>query len=180
MTRLSRDYTPWSLPDYCASWHDELRETGVRMPKSLTQHGFQTIYLRRPRHGSEPALSMTFTALNNASQRRMLVRVRMSQISLLCIEEGACMGLSVAKRADRAAADMLEAYPMMADTLRRLATAARAWHRRYSGGETSQKTVDALLQTSDTRRALSVSVRDPLLTCGVGDSHAVQLGLDLR
>jgi len=90
------------------------------------------------------------------------------------------MGVSVAHRADSAASNLLDTYPMLADTLRRVATAARAWHVRYSSGETIEETVNPLLQTCDTRRALSVPVCDSRLARSMCGAESLQLVLDLR
>ena len=146
---------------------------------NFAHHGLNETHLHRPRHGSEPTLVFTFRALNDAAVRRMLIRVQLSRYAFVCIASGAPMADSVAARAHAASCELLSTYPMLADTMRRVAGAARLWGAEL-GCEAIQERVNTLLQSSDTGRTLPVAVSDTLLASGVRNPHALQLGLNLR
>ncbi len=146
---------------------------------SGTRHGQNEMHLYRPRHGSAPTLVVIIRALNDAAERRMLIRVQLSQHAFVCMASGASMADSVAARAHAASCELLSTHPMLADTMRRIALAARSWGARL-GGQSVQERVNPLLQSSDTGGTLPVAISDALLASGVRCSHALQLGLDLR
>lgn len=110
----------------------------------------------------------------------MLLRVRLSQYSFVCIASDAALGVSVAQRSTTASSNLLHSFPILADTMRRIAVAARAWTKQQLRTKSVEEHVNAFLQPTDTGGTLSVTVNDALLACNVRGTDALQLSLDLR
>jgi hypothetical protein len=180
MTELKTLPAPWSMVDYCMSWRSALRAAGIRLDKARTHSSAHEMQLYRPPHGSEPAVAIILRMLSSTGQPRMLMRVRLSQYSIVCIATGAALGVSVAQRSATASSDLLHTYPILADTMRRIATAARAWTEQQLRSQSVEERVNSLLQSSDTGGTLSVAVDDALLASDVRGADALQLALNLR
>jgi hypothetical protein len=179
MTELNTLRARWSMHDYCMSWRSALRAAGIRLDRARTHSSSHEMQLYRPPHGSEPAVAIILRMLSSAEQPRILMRVRLSQYSIVCIATGAALGVSVAQRSATASSDLLHTYPILADTMRRIATAARAWTEQQLRSQSVEERVNSLLQYSDTGGTLPVAVSDTLLTCSVLNAQTVQLALDL-
>jgi len=161
------------MMQYLSHWLHALDKTGLHFTRRW--QGQSELQLERVRHGNVPRVRVTIRELGGDSGRRVMLRVRLSRYDFRCIGTQQELPQSVSRRARAGASELLTEYPMLADTMRKLAQAAE----NMASGQPIQQAVDTLLQTSDASGALPIAVDDSLLARGVSRSHPVQLGLYL-